>query len=56
MHTCIMADESVIAGEDDDAHDTTLRKVANRAWQKYVRLNPDKLQLCYAFVSRVSHF
>ena len=53
MHT--MADYSVIAGEDDDYHDTTLKKVADRAREKGVKFNPDKLQYRVSEIKYMAH-
>ena len=53
MH--IMADDSVIAGEDDDYHDTTLKKVADRARKKGVKFNPDKLQYRVSEIKCMCH-
>ena len=53
MH--IMADDSVIAGEDDDYHDTTLKKVADRARGKGVKFNPDKLQYRVSEIKYMCH-
>jgi len=53
--THIMVDDAIVAGETDEEHDEVLEQVLDRAREKGIKFNPEKVQYRVAEVKYMGH-